>query len=128
MGFTGAAAILVAGAAHAVATYATHAPPPVAATPISQWTALATYSIKPEENPLCYWDVEAKHWIPADSDRGMDLRQRDPSPVYRERNAHFGRCDGAIPPADVATLGAVLGAFVYIAAHDDNPRESVSPN
>jgi len=55
----------------------------------------------------------------------------DPRPVFREAGYGPGRCNGGIPAADIGALGAVLSAFVYIAAKDDDgsfDRESISPS
>lgn len=120
---------LAAGTAALTAIPAAPAPsaPPSAVTP---WLALAAYSgsvIEPER--LCYWDVVDQRWLAADSDQAIERRKEDPRPVFREPNRGIGRCGTSIPPVDIGTLAAVLGTFVYIAAHDERGRrEPVSPD
>lgn len=124
------AALACSGIAHAL----TSAPPPAPAAngdaAISSWTALAAYStdvITPER--LCYWDYREEQWIPADSDESVERRKTDPRPVFREPNLRLGRCGGEPPVAAIAGLGAVFGAFVYIAVKDERGRrQPASPD
>lgn len=129
-----AAALLGAGAAHALTTTDTLPgnAQPSASGSVSPWLALAALSHQvdtPER--LCYWDLRDERWIPADSETSVERMKDDPRPVFREAGYGPGRCNGGIPVADIGALGAVLSAFVYIAAKDENGsfvRESISPS
>lgn len=116
----GLAALTLVGAGTSLAV----APPPVPRAPapaeaISAWTALAAYSTNVvDPDRLCYWDFRDERWIPADSDKSVELRKQDPRPVFREPNRGLGRCGDPMPAADIGALGAVLGAFVYIATKE----------
>ncbi len=123
------AGLLCSAMAHAM----TIAPAPAVAAgdaAISSWTALAAYStdvVDPDR--LCYWDYQDKDWIPADSQQSIELRKTDPRPVFREPNLRLGRCGGEPPAAALAGLGAVFGAFVYIATKDERGKfEPASPS
>lgn len=124
------AAAACSGIAHALVL----SPLPVLAAQqdaaISSWTALAAYStdvIDPDR--LCYWDYKDEEWLPADSAKSVDLRKTDPRPVFREPNRMLGRCGGEPPVAALTGLGAIFGAFIYIAVKDERGKvEPASPD
>jgi hypothetical protein len=124
-----AAALLCGGAVGAV----TVSPPPALIAPestISPWTALAAYSTNVvDADRLCYWHFRDERWIPADVDEAISLRKEDPRPIFREPNQLLGRCGGEVPVAAIGSLGAIFGAFVYIATKDDKGKfEPASPD
>lgn len=125
-----AAALACSGIAHALTNAPPPAPLPQNGPAISSWTALAAYSTDVvDPSRLCYWDYKGEEWIPADSQESIELRKTDPRPVFREPNRMIGRCGGEPPVAALGGLGAIFGAFVYIAANDDRGRfEPASPN